>query len=152
MRHCTSGLEGEFSVKNSAGFTLVEIITVLALLGIILSIIFSLIFFSFNNFKMQNERTEILSDLRLAMDYLLRQMRKAELVEMVDQATLKIDSDLCRIVDQSLFQGEHLVQAGIHELSVAENDNEITIGLVIIDGKGKEHDLFSSFVSREWEI
>ncbi len=71
-------------MKNSKGLSLVELLVVLALLGIILLLVFSPFFFSHNSFGRESEKSNTISDARAAMDYLTREIRKADEIEIMD--------------------------------------------------------------------
>jgi len=129
-------------VKNKRGFTLIELVIVLALLGIVLSMIFSLIIFSFKNFDIQNEKANIISDARATMDYLTRAIRKADTVEVVD-GNLSMDSKMYKLEDRILFKEAKKVMEGIDELNINKVDKTINIEIVIKNSKGENYKLSS---------
>jgi prepilin-type N-terminal cleavage/methylation domain-containing protein len=146
------GLGGEFSVKNDKGYTLIELMIVLALIGIVLSTFFAPLTFSLRSFERQTEKAKIVSELRTTMDYLTRQIRRAYEIEVVDGSSVKIDSEVYAVINKNLTRAGKMVREGIDQLIVRQNGKEITIGIVIVDTEGREHDLYSSFTSRGWEI
>jgi prepilin-type N-terminal cleavage/methylation domain-containing protein len=129
-------------VKNKRGFTLIELVIVLALLGIVLSMIFSPIIFSFKNFDIQNEKANIISDARATMDYLTRAIRKADTVEVVD-GNLSMDSKMYKLEDRVLFKEAKKVMEGIDELNINKVDKTINIEIVIKNSKGENYKLSS---------
>jgi prepilin-type N-terminal cleavage/methylation domain-containing protein len=129
-------------VKNKRGFTLIELVIVLALLGIVLSMIFSPIIFSFKNFDIQNEKANIISDARATMDYLTRAIRKADTVEVVD-GNLSMDSKMYKLEDRILFKEAKKVMEGIDELNINKVDKTINIEIVIKNSKGENYKLSS---------
>jgi len=129
-------------VKNKRGFTLIELVIVLALLGIVLSMIYSPIIFSFKNFDIQNEKANIISDARATMDYLTRAIRKADTVEVVD-GNLSMDSKMYKLEDRVLFKEAKKVMEGIDELNINKVDKTINIEIVIKNSKGENYKLSS---------
>lgn len=129
-------------MKNKRGFTLIELVIVLALLGIVLSMIFSPIIFSFKNFDIQNEKANIISDARATMDYLTRAIRKADTVEVVD-GNLSVDSKMYKLEDRILFKEAKKVMEGIDELNINKVDKTINIEIVIKNSKGENYKLSS---------
>ncbi len=130
-------------MKNNKGFTLIELVLVLGLIGIVLSMIFSPIIFSVQNFGTQNEKASITSDLRTTMDHLTRQIRKANVVDVVDANTIEIDSKVYTIQGRNLTKDGIVVISGIDKLIVNRDGKGIKIKVVIMDSKGKEYSLSS---------
>lgn len=129
-------------MKNKEGFTLIELVIVLALIGIVLSMIFSPIIFSFKNFDTQNEKSNTISNARATMDYLTRAIRKADTVEVVD-GNLSIDSKMYKLEDRILFKEAKKVMEGIDELNINKVDKTINIEIVIKNSKGENYKLSS---------
>ena len=123
---------------------MVELVIVLGLLGVVLAIIFTPMLFSFRNFETQNEKANITSNLRATMDHLTRQIRKADVVEVVDDSTINIDSTIYTIDDGKLTKDGSVVIEGIDKLFISEDGEGIKIEVVIIDKKSEEHSLSST--------
>jgi len=135
-------------VKSNRGFTLIELAIVLGLAGIVLSMIFSPIIFSFQNFGIQNEKANITSNLRATMDHLTRQIRKASEVEVVNDNAIKIDSKVYKIQDRNLVKDDSILIEGVDELIIRKDKNRMEIKVVIRDRKNKEHSLSSTINMR----
>lgn len=101
MSPCIFGRKVEIKMKNKKGFTLLELVLVLALLGIVLSMIFSPIIFSFKNFDIQNEKANVISTARTTMDYLNREIRKSDEVKLTDDS---LNNDCILNIDCSLSE------------------------------------------------
>ena len=139
---------------NNRGITLIELIIVIALIGIVLSIVFSPITFSFRNFNAQNEKTAITSRARAAMDYLTREIRKSDIVEINDNViTVNLDDNenKYKLENKILFKNDKKIIDGIDGLNISPDidpdidpDNiTINIKITIKDSKGKDHTLSS---------
>lgn len=129
-------------MKNQKGFTLIELLIVIALLGMVLLIIFQPITFAFKNFDIQNQRVNTISDARAAMDYLTREIRKGNIVEVVD-AHLTIDSKVYKLENRILLKDDMKVVEGIDEFNIQKNDKEINIEIIVYDSRGKDYKLSS---------
>ena len=117
---------------NKKGFTLIELLLVLVLIGIALSIIFSPIVFSFKSFDTQNEKANVISDARTIMDYLTREIRKADMdkVEVVD-GSLVIDLKKYGLKDGILYKDDKKVIEGIDNIIMEKHSEKITIEIII---------------------
>lgn len=123
-------------MNNRKGFTLVELLLILALIGIVLSMVFSSIIFSFKNFDKQNEKTNIISDARSTMDYLTREIRKAAVVEINDGSlnktnNLVIDSKKYKLDNMVLYKDNQKIIEGIDAIFIEQQDKRITIKISI---------------------
>lgn len=136
---------------NNKGFTLFEVIIVVALLGVVMLIIFSPISFSFKNFGKQNERASITSNAREAMDYLTRQIRKANQINIanendkiiMDAKEYYVDKGNLVAQNTDLIGDVEVIIEGIDGLHVEKNGDKITLKITIEDSKGKSHELSS---------
>lgn len=63
-------------MNKKNGFTLIELVITLAIIGIVIPMVFTPIIYSFKNFNTQNEKAKVISDVRATMDHLTREIRK----------------------------------------------------------------------------
>ena len=141
MSHYIFGKESD-KVKSKKGFTLIELVITIAILGIVLPMIFSPIIFSFTNFQTQNEKTKITSDARAAMDYLTREIRKSNHVTVTGNI-IETDRGIYKIEGRNLMQGDKIIREGIDELITNKTGQTIEIEIVIKDSKDNGHNLSS---------
>lgn len=127
---------------NKKGFTLIEVVLSLALIGIVITLIISPIIFSYNNFETQYEKSHIISTARTAMDYLTREIRKASTVD-VDNNTIIIDSHVYKLEDRVLLKEDQKVVEGIDGLIVTKNNSTVNIEITIKYSNEKEYKLSS---------
>lgn len=140
-------------MTTNKGFTLIELIIIIALLGIVLTFIFVPVTFSFKNFENQNEKANLIANERILMDYLTREIRKAnEVVIDEDENILILDSQEYKLKDGKLFKDEEMIMEGIENLYFTQKDGletkEIEIEIEIKDSRGKLHQLSSIIVLR----
>ena len=69
-------------MKKNKGLTLIELVIVLALIGILSSLLFFPILFSFENFDKQIHTVNEISTARATMELLSKEIRKADLVSV----------------------------------------------------------------------
>mgnify|MGYP000874519452 CR=1 FL=1 len=130
-------------MKKNRGFSLIELVMVVALIGIFIAVIFSPIGFSLRNFKAQNEKANIISDRRALMDYLTREIRRSEVVDIIDD-TLIIDSRVYRIEEGIFLKDDERIMDGIDGWIIDRIGETINIEIKSIDSKGKEYSISSS--------
>ncbi len=69
-------------MKNNNGFTLVELLVVIAVSGILLTAVYFLLISGFNNFYLGTDRAKIQSDIRLVENILNNELRNVECIEI----------------------------------------------------------------------
>lgn len=129
-------------MRSNKGVTLIELMVVLGMLGVVLSIIFFPLIFSGSSFKSENEKANICTDVRTAMDYLTRQIRKSGEVEIVD-GILRVNGNDYRVENRILFKDVEEIIYGIDELNIEKDDRTITIEIIIKNSKGEDYKLSS---------
>ena len=74
------------NILNNKGFTLLETIISVAIIGMVLTLAFSLLVFGQNNFNSSNKQYEIQNDGRITTTYLSKEIRYATDLEIIDAA------------------------------------------------------------------
>lgn len=127
-------------MKNRRGFTLIELILTISLIGIVISLIFSLISYTQNNFNNQKVKSDNISNARYAMDYLTREIRKSHEISIKDNI-ITIDGDIYKIKNRQFFKNDKAIINGIDEIIYNDGiiynkiDNKIKIVISIGDYK-----------------
>lgn len=137
-----------FPVKNNKGYSLIEVLIVVALIGVILSLIYSLAPKSFKHFELQREKSNIISDMRLAMSYLTKEIRKSDGVEvvngsLVEDGSLIIDDINFTLENNAFKKGDKTIVDLIKDIKVNKTESNITIEIITEDKKGKQHSIKS---------
>jgi prepilin-type N-terminal cleavage/methylation domain-containing protein len=130
-------------MKDEKGLTLIELLVVLALISIVFSLLWNPLSFSFGNFDAQNEKRNIISDARFTMDYLTRQIRLAQEIEIKND-NLKMDSIIYKVDNRALLKDDKKIIEGIDDLTIDKTDQNLNIEIVIIDSGGKDYRLSST--------
>lgn len=133
-------------MKNRKGYSLLEIILVLALISIVIGLIFSILSFSQNNFNNQNKKSDNITNARFTMDYLTREIRKSNKVSIKD-SIITIDKDTYIIQDRKLIKNDRVIISGIDELIVKKINSKIDIK-IIIKNKDNDYELSSTIYER----
>lgn len=130
--------------KNNKGFTLIELVLAAGLLVIVLTFVFSILFFGLNTFTKNNAQYRLQTELRFAADFLLAELRNATELTLPD--SLVKEADYCYIYINSsnrLIYEDNVeikvladVELTTASFSILKTDsrNRVAIALVGIDG------------------
>lgn len=83
--------------KDYKGFTLLELVIVLALIGIVFSLAPALNLFGIKAFAKSENKSNVQFDARMAADFITREVRYASKVEILTSAPSTFDDDYCYI-------------------------------------------------------
>lgn len=94
-------------LKNKKGFTLLELIVVIAIIGMVISTIFSLVFVGYDVYGKQSEDYQIQADVRLAMEEINTTVRDSKALFAVPNINYKdaqwnylgLNADKTKIID-----------------------------------------------------
>ncbi len=121
--------------KNAQGFTLIEVVVSMAILGLVLSMAYSLMGFSQKSLRSSNDYYDIQNDIRLASSYLCDQVRYATELNIIPADAVKTDAayNYFYIQDGSLHQAKYVAATGTYDertiansLSDAESHFSVT--------------------------
>ena len=107
---------------NKKGFTLLELIVVMAVAGMVITVVMSLMLFGFNVYGMTSNDHELQSNVRLAMENLGNTMRESKAVFAVPDAEFKDDGWNYLTVDDA---GTTVVA---HEWNGTDWDRNVMLG------------------------
>lgn len=134
-------------IKNNKGITLVELIVALAIFSIIISLTFSMLLSGNRTFNMQIDDVEDFSSVRNGMDYITREIRKADKVDVLLNNILKLnetddyDGDIYKLHNNSITKNGSIVISNINEFNIKRDNSKIDIEI-----KGKENPPLSSTI------
>ena len=78
-------------LRNKKGFTLIEVIVVVMLIGLVISMAFSMLFFGYNVFGLTSTEFDVQSNIRLAMEEINTTVRSSKAMFAVPDATFRDD-------------------------------------------------------------
>lgn len=80
-------------VKETAGFTLIELMVTLALVGVVIAGGFSLYFFADRSFVSGTVVADVQADIQLAMQRMTNELRLAHKIEFIDTPEIPLEND-----------------------------------------------------------
>lgn len=72
-----------FTLWSAKGVTLIELLIAMALVGIVFIVLFSLFFYGNNTFIISSSQYDLQSEVRLAMDIIIKEVRFASYLELI---------------------------------------------------------------------
>jgi len=70
--------------NNRRGFTLIELVVAIGILVMVLSFIFSSLFFGMKTFSKSDSQYQLQSELRFAADFIVKELRNASVLTLLD--------------------------------------------------------------------
>jgi prepilin-type N-terminal cleavage/methylation domain-containing protein len=115
-------------VKNQKGVTLIELLAAIALLSVVLLLANSLHIFGQN--QMTNQTTEIQnqSNVRLAMDIITKQIRKASTINVDSNGVLTLDNtDIYKLDNNSLTKNSQPLVTNLQTFNIQYDGSKVII-------------------------
>ena len=129
-------------MKKHKGMTLLETLIVTSIITIVIGVAVTLFFLGTRSFTAASGSVEVISKARNAMDYLTREVRKADQVTVLENV-LTIDTVEIRLMDDRLLEGDKVILSGIEGFTVSEVDEEISLTIIIDREKSEDYTLTS---------
>ena len=134
------------SASRQGGFTLIELLIAVALTAVVAALAYGVLFQGLTNFSAESEEVEAQTNVRYALTYLSRQIRKGESITVnatgTNGPTLCIDNTYeyyltNNMVCEKKEEKETPLVAGISNMSISMADKNITITITsIADSRG----------------
>ena len=139
-------------MNNKKGLTLIELVIVLALIGILSSLLFFPILFSFDNFEKQSNTVNEITTARSTIEFLTKEIRKVDDFNQIDASgnSLKIGTVEYKLVDKTLTKDNQKLFVGIESLffDKSSDNKSITITIQVTKKKGEAQKLSSTIYMR----
>ncbi|WP_161993100.1 prepilin-type N-terminal cleavage/methylation domain-containing protein [Sediminibacillus terrae] len=126
-------------MTNNKGFTLVELLAVLALLGLIITLAGSVSWFGQKQYTNQLEETKQQSEVRLALKQITKDVRQADSLTVTNNQ-LELDEIVYRLEDGLLLRDGRMVAEGIADFLVKSTERGTGVKLKI-KGASDAHQL-----------
>jgi prepilin-type N-terminal cleavage/methylation domain-containing protein len=123
-------------IRKNKGVTLIELIISLAILSIFISLTFSTLLFSSKSFDSQAGSIENLSNVRNAISYITREIRKSDSIDVTDNILTLNGMDIYKSENNTITKNGNIVISKIHQFSIVKTGSEIDIEIVSTDGTG----------------
>jgi|GEM_PF-979341 len=124
------------SASRQGGFTLIELLIAVALTAVVAALAYGVLFQGLTNFTAESEEVEAQSNVRYALTYLSRQIRKGETITVdpngANGPTLSIDTTYeyylkDHMVCEKKDGNEIPLVAGIQSMSINKDGKRITM-------------------------
>ena len=132
-------------IKDKRGFTLIELIIVIALLGVVIMMGFSILSFGYKSFNSQTDTTDNQSNVRYAMSDISKRIRSADPSKTISIAHSIVNIDEGRVIYE--LQGSTLLKnkkefvTGIKEFASSIVGDKITLQITSQSKRGREFTL-----------
>ncbi|MCB2355923.1 PilW family protein [Clostridium estertheticum] len=140
-------------IKDKRGFTLIELIIVIALLGVVILMGFSVLSFGYKSFNSQTDTTDNQSNVRYAMSDISKEIRRADPTKRIVMADgiINIDEDrvIYKLQGSTLLKNNKQFITGINELTPLIVVDKITLKITSQAKRGREFTLTSEIYVRK---
>jgi len=140
-------------IKNRKGFTLVELMIVLALLGVVIMIGFSVFSFGFKNFNAQADNIDNQSKVRHAISDISKEIRKADPTKKITIVGGIVNIDEGRVIYElqgsNLLKNKNELVPEIEEFNPSIVGDKVTLEITSQAKRGHEFTLTSEIYVRE---
>lgn len=146
-------------IKNRKGFTLVELMIVLALLGVVIMMGFSVLSFGYKSFNAQADNIDNQSNVRHAISDISKEIRRnsaditipggAKSGDVISGDTIKIDGIQYTLKENSLLKNTNELVSGIESFKTSIEVNKITLKITSQAKRGREFTLTSEIYVRK---
>lgn len=117
--------------RHQGGFTLIEMLIAIALIAVVAALAYGVIFQGFQNFTAESEKVEAQSNVRYALTYLSRQIRKGENVNVITYEgygiSLHIDGTYYYYYNHKIYENFNPLVAGIGSLGLSKTGDKVTL-------------------------
>jgi prepilin-type N-terminal cleavage/methylation domain-containing protein len=136
-------------IKNRKGFTLVELMIVLALLSVVMMVGFSFFSYSFKSFNAQTDNIDNQSKVRYAISDVTKEIRKVNGLNIIISNEMDVDGVVYKLQGSTLSKNGNVLVSGIKLFKPSSVGNKITLEITSQPKHGREFTLISEIYIRE---
>jgi prepilin-type N-terminal cleavage/methylation domain-containing protein len=125
-----------YMMKNNKGFTLIELITALAIFSILATLTFSVLIYSNKSFNNQVSDIENLTNVRNGISYITREIRKANTIEVTNNILTLDGTNVYRSENNTITKNGTVIIPKIYQLNIVKAGSKIDIEIISTDEKG----------------
>lgn len=114
-------------VKNQKGVTLIELLAAITLLSIVLLLANSIHLFGQKEMTDQTAEIQNQSNVRLAMNLITKQIRKASSINVDSNNVLTLDSDIYKLDNNSLTKNGQPFITNLQKFDIQYDGSKITV-------------------------
>lgn len=122
-------------MNNEKGVTLIELIVSLAIFSIIISVTLSILLFGSRTFKKQTETTNDLINIRHAIDYLTKEIRKSDSINITDDVLTLNNQDVYKLENNKIMKNNSPIIYNIDLLRMTKSGSKIELSIKGMKGK-----------------
>jgi prepilin-type N-terminal cleavage/methylation domain-containing protein len=114
-------------VKNQKGVTLIELLAAITLLSIVLLLTNSIHLFGQKQMVDQSTEIQNQSNVRLAMDIVTKQIRKASTIYVDNYGVLTLDTDIYKLDNNSLTKNNQPLVTNLQRFDIQYDGSKIKV-------------------------
>jgi prepilin-type N-terminal cleavage/methylation domain-containing protein len=114
-------------VKNQKGVTLIELLAAIALLSIVLLLANSIHLFGQKQMTDQTTEIQNQANVRLAMDIITKQVRKASTIYVDNYGVLTLDTDIYKLDNNNLTKNNQPLVTNLQKFDLQYDGNKIKV-------------------------
>jgi prepilin-type N-terminal cleavage/methylation domain-containing protein len=143
-------LEGVIMGNKRKGMTLIELIVALFILSIVIMMGYSMSIFGIRNFSNQSSAVNNQSNIRYAMSYISKEIRKAESITVSDNKIKVNNTTEYKLEGNIIKKNTNNFVQGIGSFVVVQGGKKITISIISLpDSNGQTTTMSAEIYIRE---
>lgn len=138
-------------IKNRKGFTLIELMIVLALLSVVIMIAFSVFSFGLKSFNAQTDNIGNQSNVRYVISDITNEIRRGDAtnITIISGGGINVNGIIYKLQGNNLLKNGNELASGIESFKPLIVDKKITLVITSQAKRGREFKLKSEIYVRE---
>lgn len=132
-------------MRVKKGITLIELMIVIGLASLVIVTIYPLLQLGVKSFNFANSSVEALSEARFSMDYIIREIRKSNKIEIQDN-TIYLDNDeTIYMENEAIYHGDKKIADLVSNFICTKTDEKVDISIEVINDE-RENEILSATI------